>query len=474
MAEPLWTAEEIVTATGGKLAGQPFTATGVSIDTRTVEPGDLFVALGGARDGHEFVEQAMAAGAAGVLASRQVFGSAVMVNDTPQALERLGVAARERAPQARRGAVTGSVGKTSVTQAIMVGLTLAGRAHSSVKSYNNHIGVPLTLARMPRDTERAIFEIGMNHEGEIRPLTGMVRPHAALVTNVGPVHTENFPDGETGVAKAKAEIFEGLEPGGVAVLDADSRWFGLLGEAAKKAGAEVRTFGRGEGCDARLIDFQLAHSRERGDHAVVQARLHGKNLDFPILQTGAHWGLNAMAVLLMLEALDVTLSDSLAALGSFEPLEGRGAETAIHLAGGDFTLIDESFNANPLSMAAAIATLGARPTAGRRIAALTDMLELGPDAPGFHAALAEPLADAKVDLVFCAGPLMTSLWDTLPPTRRGGYAETAAALSPLVVRAVESGDVVMVKGSKGSKASVVAQALAALERRDVLGAGGAG
>jgi UDP-N-acetylmuramoyl-tripeptide--D-alanyl-D-alanine ligase len=470
MAEPLWTADEIAQATGGQLVGQPFTATGVSIDTRTIEAGDLFVALGGARDGHEFVETAMAAGAAGVLASRQVFGSAVMVDDTLSALERLGVAARERAPRARRGAVTGSVGKTSVTQAIMVGLQLAGRAHSSVKSYNNHIGVPLTLARMPRDTERAVFEIGMNHADEIRPLTGMVRPHVAVVTNVGPVHTENFPDGEAGVAKAKAEIFEGLEPGGIAVLNADSKWFGLLSEAANKAGAEIRTFGRGEGCDARLIDFQLD-----GDHAVVQARFHGKGLDFPILQTGAHWGLNAMATLLMLEALDVDLGDSLAALGAFEPLEGRGAETAIHLPGGGFTLIDESFNANPLSMAAAIATLGARPTAGRRIAALTDMLELGPETRGFHAALAEPLAAAKVDLVFLAGPLMKSLWDALPPTRRGGYAETAEALSPLVVRAAEPGDVVMVKGSKGSKASAVAQALAALEPSSgAHGAGGAG
>ncbi len=470
MAEPLWTADEIAAATSGKLAGQPFTATGVSIDTRTLEPGDLFVALGGARDGHEFVETALAGGAAGVLASRQVFGSAVMVDDTLQALERLGVAARERAPKARRGAVTGSVGKTSVTQAIMAGLMLAGRAHSSVQSYNNHIGVPLTLARMPRATERAIFEIGMNHADEIRPLTGMVRPHAAVVTNVGPVHTENFPDGETGVAKAKAEIFEGLEPGGVAILDADSKWFGLLGEAATKAGAQIRTFGRGDGCDARLIDFQLD-----GDHAVVQARLHGKGLDFPILQTGAHWGLNAMAVLLMLEALDVDLGDSLAALGSFEPLAGRGAETAIHLPGGGFTLIDESFNANPLSMAAAIATLGARPTAGRRIAALTDMLELGPETRSFHAALAEPLDAAKVDLVFLAGPLMKSLWDALPPTRRGGYAETAEALSPLVVQAAEPGDVVMVKGSKGSKASAVAQALAALEPNSgAHGAGGAG
>jgi UDP-N-acetylmuramoyl-tripeptide--D-alanyl-D-alanine ligase len=381
-----------------------------------------------------------------------------MVGDTLKALERLGIAARDRAPKARRGAVTGSVGKTSVTQAIMAGLTLAGRAHSSVLSYNNHIGVPLTLARMPADAERAVFEIGMNHEGEIRPLAKMVRPHAAVVTNVGPVHTENFPDGEPGVARAKAEIFEGLEVGGVAVLNADNRWFDDLKDAALKVGARVRSFGSGEGCDARLIDFQAA-----GDHAIVQARFNGKGLDFPILQTGAHWGLNSLAVLLMLEALDVDLGDSLAALGSFEPLAGRGAETRVRAPGGAFTLIDESYNANPVSMASAIATLAARKAVGRRIVALTDMLELGKDAPAHHAALAEPLAKAHVDLVFCAGPLMKSLWDALPPTRRGGYAEQAADLAPQVVRAAESGDVVMVKGSKGSKASVVAAALSALD-----------
>ncbi len=458
MAEPLWTSDEIIAATGGKLSGHPFAATGVSIDTRTLEPGDLFVALGGVRDGHEFVDQAMEKGAAGVLASRQVFGSAVMVDDTLAALERLGVAARERAAGAKRGAVTGSVGKTSVTQAVMAGLTLAGRAHSSVKSYNNHIGVPLTLARMPADTQRAVFEIGMNHAEEIRPLTRMVRPHAAVVTTVGPVHTENFEDGEAGVARAKAEVFDGLEPGGVAVLNADNRWFDLLKDAALAAGAQVLTFGRAEGCDARLIDFQAD-----GDHAVIQARFHGKGLDFPILQTGMHWGLNSMAVLLMLEALDVDLGDSLAALGSFEPLAGRGAERAVHLAAGDFTLIDESYNANPISMASAIATLGARKAGGRRIVALTDMLELGPKAAAFHADLAQPLEAAQVDLVFCAGPLMKSLWDALPATRRGGYAETAAELSPLVARAAEPGDVVMVKGSNGSKAGQVAQALAALD-----------
>ncbi|HEX3701534.1 MAG TPA: UDP-N-acetylmuramoyl-tripeptide--D-alanyl-D-alanine ligase [Phenylobacterium sp.] len=461
MAEPLWTSQEIAAATGGQGLGAGFAATGVSIDTRSIEPGDLFVALGGARDGHGFVDQALAKGAAGVLASQPVAGPAVRVGDTLKALEQLGAAARDRAAGARRGAVTGSVGKTSVTQATAAGLKLAGRWHASVKSYNNHIGVPLTLARMPKTTERAIFEIGMNHAGEISPLTRMVKPHAVVVTTVGPVHTENFADGEDGVARAKAEIFEGLEPGGIAVLNADNRWFDFLKAEAEKAGAEVRTFGVAGGCDARLIDFQPT-----GDHAAVQARFHGKGLDFPILQSGQHWGLNSMAVLLMLEALEVDLGDSLAALGSFEPLEGRGAERQVALPGGGFTLIDESYNANPISMASAIATLGARKTpgtaGGRRIVALTDMLELGPDAPRFHAALAAPLEAAGVDLVFCAGPLMKSLFDALPPTRRGGYAGTAAEIAPLVARAAEPGDVVMVKGSNGSKAGLIAQALLAL------------
>jgi UDP-N-acetylmuramoyl-tripeptide--D-alanyl-D-alanine ligase len=336
---------------------------------------------------------------------------------------------------------------------------MAGRAHSSVKSYNNHIGVPLTLARMPRDTERAIFEIGMNHADEIAPLSQMVRPHAVAVTTVGPVHTENFADGEQGVARAKAEIFAGIQPGGVAVLNADNRWFDLLAAEAVKAGARVLSFGSGETCDARLVDLQAADG-----HAVVQARLHGKALDFPILQTGRHWGPNSMAVLLMLEALGVNLDISLGALGAFEPLAGRGAETSVQLPGGAFTLIDESYNANPISMASAIATLGSR-KAGRRIVALTDMLELGPEAANFHAQLAAPLDRAQVDLVFCAGPLMKSLWDALPPTRRGGYAESAADLAPQVAQAVEPGDVVMVKGSNGSKAGAVAAALSTLDRR---------
>jgi UDP-N-acetylmuramoyl-tripeptide--D-alanyl-D-alanine ligase len=458
MADPLWTSAEIAKATGGAERGG-FTATGVSIDTRTLEPGDLFVALAGVRDGHEFVEQALAKGAAGALVNRDVAGPHVKApGEVLAALETLGIAARDRAPRARRGAITGSVGKTSVTQAVMAGLMLAGRAHSSVKSYNNHIGVPLTLARMPAATERAIFEIGMNHAEEIRPLAKMVRPHAALVTTIGPVHTENFPDGEEGVARAKAEVFDGIEPGGVAVLNADNRWFPLLKAEAEKAGAVVRTFGTAEGCDARLIDFQVPDG-----HAVIQARFHGKGLDFPILQTGLHWGLNSMAVLLMLEALDVDLGDSLAALGSFEPLAGRGAERSVAIPGGAFTLIDESYNANPVSMASAIATLGRRAVLGRRIVALTDMLELGPQSAAFHAGLAADLEAASIDLVFCAGSLMKSLWDALPPTRRGGYAGNAAELAPQIAGTMQPGDVVMVKGSNGSKAGLVAQALLALD-----------
>jgi UDP-N-acetylmuramoyl-tripeptide--D-alanyl-D-alanine ligase len=466
MAETLWTSAEICAATGGTLDGEAFAATGVSIDTRTLKPGDLFVALAGARDGHDFIGQALAKGAAGSLATRPGEGARVQVADTQAALEALGLAARRRAPQARRGAVTGSVGKTSVTQAVAAGLAAAGAAHASVQSYNNHIGVPLTLARMPRASERAVFEIGMNHAGEIVPLSRMVEPHVAAITTVGPVHIENFADGEIGVARAKAEIFAGMRAGGCAILNADNRWFDLLKAEAEAAGQRVLAFGSGEACEARLVDFTPT-----GEGAVVRAVLHGERLDYPLRQSGVHWGLNSLAALLMLEALGVARAAALSSLGAFAPLEGRGSERAVSLAaGGTFTLIDDSFNANSLSMAAALASLGARPGAGRRIVALTDMLELGDYAAGLHAALAEPIAEAGVDLVYCAGPLMRALWERLPPTRRGGYAESAAELAPQLVGAVAPGDVVLVKGSKGSKAAALAHALAALGD----GAGGEG
>ena len=459
MAEPLWTSDEILAASGGRLEGAPFACGGISIDSRAIAFGDLFVALTAERDGHAFVAAAFEQGAAGALVSQAGPGPRVIVPDTLQALAQMGAAARDRAAGARRGAVTGSVGKTSLTQAILAGLKRAGQAHGSVKSFNNHIGVPLTLARMPKATRRAVFEIGMNHAGEIAPLTRLVRPHAVAITNVGPVHIENFADGEAGVARAKAEIFEGIAAGGLAVLNADNRWFEILSAAARAKGAEVAAFGVGSACDAQLVDFAAQDSGAR-----VKARLRGREIEIVLRQTGAHWGLMSLAALLMMEALGVGLDDSLTALASFDPLEGRGAEKAVALAGGAFTLVDESYNANPVSVAAALRTLGLRPTAGRRIVVLTDMLELGPDASAYHAALAAEIEAAKVDAVFCAGPLMEALWQALPPCRRAGYAQTAADLVPLATAAVAPGDVVMVKGSKASNAWTVAAALAGLKR----------
>ena len=460
MSEPLWTSAEIAAATGGQADGAAFTANGVSIDTRTLRPDDLFVALAGVRDGHDYIAQALSSGAAGALASRPGEGGRILVSDTLLALEALGVAARERAPMARRGAVTGSVGKTSVTQAVATGLALAGRAHASVESYNNHIGVPLTLARMPRDTERGVFEIGMNHAGEITPLSRMVQPHAVAITTVGPVHIENFADGEVGVARAKAEIFDGMARGAAAILNADDKWFDLLSDAAAKAGLDVIAFGRAPGSAARLIGFDAS-----ADGAVISAEIRGRPVRFSVRQTGIQWGLNSLAGLLLMEALGVDLETGMAALRDFAPLAGRGVDQVIHASKGDFTLVDDSFNANSLSMGAALASLGARAVKGRRIVALTDMLELGSAGPALHAALAETITTAKVDLVFCAGPLMHSLWEALPPTRRGGYAGTAEALAPMLSGAVASGDVVLVKGSKGSKAASLAKVLAALDVR---------
>jgi len=457
MAEPLWTSDEIAAATGGH-ATAPFSATGVSIDTRTLEPGDLFVALAGVRDGHTFVAQAMARGAASVLASEPVDAPAVVVADVFKALEQLGIAARDRAPNARRCAVTGSVGKTSVTQAIAASLKLAGPSHNSVLSYNNHIGVPLTLARMPRKTLRAVFEIGMNHADEIRPLVKMVQPHVAVVTIVGGAHVENFPDGETGVARAKAEIFEGLLPGGVAILNADNEWFDLLAKAATDNDAQILSFGHGEGCAARLMGME-----DDGAGSVIIATLHGQTLRFPIAQTGAHWGPNSLATLLAVEALGAPVEAALDALAGFAPLAGRGETHALTIDGAAITLVDESYNANPMSMRAALATLGAARAPGRKIAVLTDMLEMGEGSPALHAALAEPIAAAGVDQLFLAGPAMRALWEVLPESRRGAWRETAEALAPEVLAAIRAGDIVMAKGSKGSKASVVVAALLAAD-----------
>ena len=458
--DPLWTSAEIEKATGGRLSGQPFEVSGITYNSREIVPGDLFMALKGARDGHDFAASAFAAGAAGAITDHPVEGGpSVIVADTLRALEALGAASRHRSPHVRRGAVTGSVGKTSVTQAIKAGLDLAGPAHASIKSYNNHIGVPLTLARMPRTVERAVFEIGMNAPGEIAPLSKMVQPHAACVTTVGPVHIEAFAEGEAGVAAEKAAIFEGLAPGGVAVLNGDVGFATVLDAAARKAGARRLTFGADARHDARLLDFVPGP-----DGARVKAEFRGRPLDFTLRQSGFHWGLNSLCVLLMLDALDVPLETGLAALADFEPLAGRGQIAVVQTPGGAFTLIDESYNANPLSMAAGFRSLGAKPVGprGRRVAVLTDMLELGDQSRTLHEGLAAPIAAAGLDLVHTAGPEMKRLHDALPPARRGLWRGTAAELAAEAADLVAPGDIVMVKGSNGSKASLVAKALAAL------------
>jgi UDP-N-acetylmuramoyl-tripeptide--D-alanyl-D-alanine ligase len=458
---PLWTAPEIAAATSGRIEGGDFNVSGLTYDSREIGSGELFLALKGERDGHDFAAAAFARGASGALVEHPVEGGpCIVVPDTLKALGQLGAASRDRAPQVRRGAVTGSVGKTSVTQAIKAGLDLAGPAHASIKSYNNHIGVPLTLARMPATVERAVFEIGMNTPGEIGPLSKMVQPHAACVTTVGPVHIEGFSDGETGVAREKSAIFQGLGPGGVAVINGDNVWVDLLREAALRQGARIAQFGSGPGQDARLIDFVPGPDGARGT-----AEIWGRTHAFSLKQTGFHWGLNSLAVILMLDALDVPVETAFVALAEFQPLAGRGETRTVRTAGGAFTLIDESYNANPLSMRAGFMSLGAKPVtgSGRRVVVLTDMLELGDQSTALHAGLAETIEVAKLDLVHAAGPQMRHLYDALPAPRRGLWAATAAELAAQAADLVGPGDIVMVKGSNGSKASLVAKALAALD-----------
>ena len=470
MTTPLWTFSELAEATGGTFVGVgeggATKANGINFDSRGLVPGDIFLALQGARDGHDFVPAAFQSGAVVAMTRRPVAGGpCLLVPDVLRGLEDLAVFARNRAHAAKRGAVTGSVGKTSVTQMVMQGLKRAGRAHSAIKSFNNHIGVPLTLARMPADTQRAVFEIGMNHADEITPLSEFVAPHAVAITTVGAVHTENFPDGEAGVARAKAEIFDGLLPGGLAILNADNHWFDFLAQRARGAGALVAAFGEGGGNDAQLVSHLV-----NGDRAEIEGRLHGRALSFTLAHTGRHQALNAMASLLMLEALDVDLDTAIAALQGFEALDGRGkvvTKTFKAKNGNiiELVIIDESYNANPVSMTATLSSLGARARAegSRKIAVLTDMLELGPDARDLHAGLAPVIENLDIDRVYAAGPLMKALWDALPERLKGAYASSAAELNAPLQEDLQSGDVVMIKGSNGSKAGLIAKALMAAD-----------
>ena len=448
----LWTSGEAESATLGK-ASRPFAASGLSIDTRTLKQGDLYVAIKGEkRDGHDFVREAFEAKAAAVLVSRppdSTGGAVLAVANTQRALEDLACASRARS-DAKIVAVTGSAGKTTTKEMLKLAFGALGKTHVSRASLNNHWGVPLSLASLPREAAFGVVEIGMNHFGEIRPLVAFARPHVALVTTIAPAHLEFFGTCEA-IADAKSEIFEGIVPGGAALIPSDSPYAERLIARAKQAHvARILGFGAKPGSEARLLSYD-----ESGEGAHVKADIIGQPVEFRLGAPGPHNAANALGALLCVAAADGDVLNAAAALRKFAALKGRGAR----FAAGGVDVIDESYNANPASMAAALTLLGK--ASGRRIAVLGDMLEMGPDAPAHHAGLAVALEAARVDLVFLCGPLMQALWDVLPDSHRAAYAPDSAALAPGIVSALRTGDTVLVKGSNGSRMSVIIEALKA-------------
>jgi UDP-N-acetylmuramoyl-tripeptide--D-alanyl-D-alanine ligase len=450
----LWTSAEIARAVGGN-ASVDFAVTGVAFDSREVGPGDLFIALTGeVTDGHRFVDGAIAQGAAGAVVSQLVPHPHILVADTTAALNALGIASRKRT-QAQIAGVTGSVGKTGVKEALAVALTRANRGpvHRSVKSYNNHTGVPLSLARMPEDSRFAVLEMGMNHSGEIADHAAMVRPHVAIITAIAPAHIENLGSIEA-IADAKAEIFGGLEPGGTAIIPFDSPQFARLAAAAQSADAKIVTFGRSEGADVCPLDVV-----ETDTGTLIMARLPDAELSFTLAYPGDHWVSNAMAVLAAVQALGGDLAAAGLALGEMEGLAGRGARHRIATPdGGTAILIDESYNANSASMAATLAVLGATP-ATRRIAVLGEMRELGTQGEALHAGLADPIMQAGVDFALLVGPAMRPLAAAL-----GGKCETrhvadAAAALDLLMTELSGGDTILIKGSNAVGLSQTVSAL---------------
>jgi len=463
-AEPLWTVEAMAAAMSAARAGPlPAAVAGLSIDSRTIGSGEAYFAIKGeVHDGHAFVAAAFNAGAAVVVVAQDKTGEMptaapmLVVPNVLGALCDLAGAARARSP-AKIIAVTGSVGKTSTKEALRLALTREGETHASVASFNNHWGVPLSLARLPVHARFAVFEIGMNHAGEITPLTRLVRPHVAIITAVEPVHLAHFESVEA-IADAKAEIFLGVEPGGAAVINRDNPHFARLSAHAAAAGiARVVSFGEHAKADVKLLKYAL-----QPECSTVEADVLGARITYKIGAPGRHLVINSLAVLAAASLVGADLALVALALTQLEPAQGRGTRLVLELPGGTALLIDESYNANPTSMRAALALLGQAPVGvhGRRIAVLGDMLELGPAAEKFHRGLAQAIKADAIDLVFCAGPLMAALWKALPSERRGGYAENAAALEDEVVAAVRGGDAIMVKGSLGSRMGTIVKALA--------------
>lgn len=454
---PLWTHDELLVATGGTGAGT-FDIEGVAFDSREIGKGDLFFAMKGeATDGHLFADRAFANGAAGAIVSEPIPHPHILVGDTFAALNALGAASRQRADGKVIG-VTGSAGKTGTKEALYAALDRSsrGKAHRSVKSYNNHVGVPLSLSRMPRDTQYGVFEMGMNHPGELRELTRLVRPHAAIVTTIAPAHIEFFKD-EAAIADAKAEIFEGLMPGGVAILPADNAQYRRLRAAAEKYTDNIVSFGFSADADVRVLD----HVGAAGGGSLITAKLPGGSLCYTLSQSGDHWIANSLAVLAAVEAVGGDLAAAGLAMAELGGLAGRGARHKIAVGGGEALLLDESYNANPASMAATLAELGK--FEGRKVAVLGTMKELGQKSDEYHLGLAAPLAAAKVDFAIFVGEEMQILADQLKAGLEGpaDFAHCAMAKEALdlLKSNLRENDTILVKGSNSMGLSAIVSAL---------------
>lgn len=461
MSDALWTFKKLVQATSGCVdgTGSPDISS-VSIDSRTLEKGALFAAIRGDNlDGHDYVASAFENGAGAALVAEdadvQAGGLLLRVPDTLRALEQIGQAARKRS-EAKVIAVTGSVGKTGTKEALRLALSPSGPVHASQKSYNNHWGVPLTLANFPHESAYGVFEVGMNHPGEITPLTKFIRPHVAIITTVEPVHLEFF-GSVADIAEAKAEIFDGVEPGGTAILNRDNPHFDLLQLRASQAGIEhIIGFGESAEADARLISLT-----EGTEGSQVEASILGETVYFLVGAPGRHIVMNALAVLAAASVVGADLAAATDALAHYRPQPGRGARETLEFEGGKVELIDESYNANPASMRAALSAMRGSAIAGnsRRVAVLGDMLELGVTSPKLHEELANPIDEAGIDIVFACGPNMRSLYDALPESRRGAYANGSEGLVQHLIETVRAGDVVMIKGSLGSRMGLLVKAL---------------